>query len=314
MDTGWRFVSHRRFQREAAILVAVGGGIGALAWAVPLAGAAWWTATGIGPLVAGLAGREAHLPPRRSLPLVAAVAVAAAALAGLTWQALAAPPPALDLGDALVVGVLAGLAASPALAAAYLGRVVVRPLERALAEARATLAGDERALAERAAAAHARITAGLAGDAGADSRRLGRLAEEVTLQVLGLARRCRSLRGEVERIDVPAVRKRAGALAEAATGSRDEAARADLTRAARAVVALDERAQALAGAAARVRARLELQVAMLEETALAVSAREASAAAGEADAFAPLADRLHDAGRDLADQAQALAEAGSVAR
>ena len=311
---GWRFGSHRRFQREAALLVAAGGGIGALVWAAPLPGAAWWMATGIGPLVAGLAGREAHLAPRRSLLLVAAAAVAAAAFAGLTWEALATPLPALDMADALMAGLLAGLAASPALAAAYVRRVVVPPVARALALARTTLAGDERALAERAAAAHDRIVLGLTGEAGADGRRLGRLAEEVTLQVLALAGRCRGLRGEVERIDVPTLRRRAGALAEAATDSRDEAARADLTRAARAVVALDERAQALAGAAARVRARLELQVAMLEETALAVAARQASAAAGEADAVAPLADRLHDAGRDLADQAQALAEAGSVGR
>ena len=57
-------------------------------------------------------------------------------------------------------------------------------------------------------------------------------------------------------------------LTAAAEASADEGARADLTRAARAVVALDERAQALSGAATRVRARLELQVAMLEETAL----------------------------------------------
>jgi len=304
-----RFGSHSRFQREAAALVAAGGGIGAVVWAAPLAGAAWWMATGLGPLVAGLAGRQAHLVPRRSLLLVAAAAVAAAALAGVTWHALAAPLATLDLVDAIAAGALAGLAATPALAAAYVERVVPRPVERALAEARATLAGDERALAERAAAAHARIAAGLGGDAGTESRRLGRLAQEVALQVLGLARRCRTLRGEVERIDLPAVRRRASALADAASGSRDEAARADLTRAARAVVALDERAQALAGAAARVRARLELQVAMLEETALAVTARQASAAAGEADAFAPLADRLHDAGRDLAAEAQALAEA-----
>ena len=75
------------------------------------------------------------------------------------------------------------------------------------------------------------------------------------------------------------------------------------------MVALDERTQALAGAAARVRARLELQVAMLEETALAVAARQATAAVDQADALAPLADRLHEAGCDLHDQAAALAEA-----
>ena len=69
--------------------------------------------------------------------------------------------------------------------------------------------------------------------------------------------------------------------------------------------------QALAGAATRVRARLELQVAMLEGTALAVAARQASAAVDQADALAPLADRLHEVGSDLHEQTQALAEANA---
>ena len=125
--------------------------------------------------------------------------------------------------------------------------------------------------------------------------------------------RCRGLRRELARLDLDAVRRRGAALAAAAAETSDEAARADLTRAARAVVALDERAQALAGAAARVRARLELQVAMLEATALAVAARQASAAVDHADALAPLADRLHEAGCDLHDQAQALAEVSASA-
>src|SRR4030095_2775098 len=94
-----------------------------------------------------------------------------------------------------------------------------------------------------------------------------------------------------------------------AAAAAGEAARADLSRAARAVVALDERAQALSGAATRVRARLELQVAMLEETALAVAARHASEAGDKADALEPLADRPHEAGCDLHDQAEALAQA-----
>ena len=55
--------------------------------------------------------------------------------------------------------------------------------------------------------------------------------------------------------------------------------------------------QVLAGTATRVRARLELQVAMLEGTALAVAARQASAVVDQADALAPLADRLNEVGR-----------------
>ena len=81
-----------------------------------------------------------------------------------------------------------------------------------------------------------------------------------------------------------------------------------------AMVGCGARADALAGTALRIRARLELQVAMLEDTALAVAARQASAVVGEADALAPLADRLHDAGRDLHAQAQAIGEASLIAR
>jgi len=200
---------------------------------------------------------------------------------------------------------------------AHLERIAERPLAKALVEARLTLGApgvEERTLADRAAIAHDRIVDGLGGDGGPDGRRLARLAEQVTREVLALAVRCRKLCRELERIDVGAVRDRAGALAAAAEGSGDEAARNDLNRAARAVVALDERAQALSGAATRVRARLELQVAMLEETALAVAARQASEAVDQADALAPLADRLHEAGCDLHDQAQALAEASGTAR
>jgi hypothetical protein len=68
------------------------------------------------------------------------------------------------------------------------------------------------ALAERAALAHDRIVDGLGGEGGPEGRRLARLAEQVTREVLALAVRCRKLRGELERIDVAAVRERAGQL------------------------------------------------------------------------------------------------------
>jgi hypothetical protein len=319
MNTNWRFRDHRGFQHDAVVVIGVGGAIGALAWALPLAGATWWMMMGVGSLVALLVGQGGATAPRRHL-LTAVTAALGAVLAGATWRALAGGVEPLVAGDALLVGLLAGLAGSSALVVAQIERIVERPLARALVEARATLGGpaaEERALAERAAIAHDRIFDGLGGDGdrtGPDGRRLSRLAEQVTREVLALAVRCRKLRGELERIDVGAVRERAGMLTAAAAGSADEAARIDLTRAARAVVALDERAQALSGAATRVRARLELQVAMLEETALAVAARQASEAVDQADALAPLADRLHEAGCDLHDQAQALAEASLPAR
>jgi len=315
MNMNWRFRDHRGFQHDALVVIGAAGGVGALAWALPLSGATWWMMTAVGPLIAMLVGQGARDGRRRHLVTVVTSALGAL-LGGATWHAFADGGDVRAAGDALLIGLLAGLAASSALVIAHLRRIVEQPLARALVEARATLGGgvEERALAERAAIAHDRIVDGLGGDGGPDGRRLARLAEDVTREVLTLAVRCRKLRGELERLDVGAVRARAAALTTAASESGDEAARADLTRAARAVVALDERAQALSGAATRVRARLELQVAMLEETALAVAARQASAAVDQADALAPLADRLHEAGCDLHDQAQALAEASLEAR
>jgi len=316
MNMNWRFRDHRGFQHDALVVIGAAGGVGALAWALPLAGATWWMTMAVGPLMAMLIGQMGRTERRRHLVTVVTSALGGV-LAGATWHAFTGGGEVGAAGDALLIGLLAGLAASSALVLAHLQRIVDQPLARALVEARATLgapAVEERALAERAAIAHDRIVDGLGGDGGADGRRLAGLAEDVTREVLTLAVRCRKLRGELERLDVGAVQARAAELTAAAAETTDEAARADLTRAARAVVALDERAQALSGAATRVRARLELQVAMLEETALAVAARQASAAVDQADALAPLADRLHEAGCDLHDQAQALAEASLPAR
>jgi hypothetical protein len=315
MNTNWRFRDHRGFQHDALVVIGAAGGVGALAWALPLTGATWWMMMAVGPLLAMLVGQAAQgqrAGRRRRHVATVVTSALGALLAGATWRAFAGADIVPAAGDALMIGLLAGLGASSAPVIAHVERIAEQPLARALAETRATLGGpatEERGLAERAAIAHDRIVEGLGSDHDPDGRRLAQLAENVTREVLALAVRCRKLRGELQRIDVAEVRGRAGELALAAEGSTDEAARADLTRAARAVVALDERAQALSGAATRVRARLELQVAMLEETALAVAARQASAAVDHADALAPLADRLHEAGCDLHDQAQALAEA-----
>jgi hypothetical protein len=316
-STAWRFVDHRRFQRDAALLVSGAAAVGALAWARawPLGAAAWLlaAASGLVTLLAGLARRgesQAGRPSgRRGLGIALPLTAAGAALAGATWQALGVPGDALALGQAVTTGALAGLAATLALAGLHVQRPAANPLSRALGAARASLSGDERLLAERAARAQERIAGGLGGDTSADGRRLARLSADVTLQVLDLAMRCRSLRAELDAIDAAAVHRRAETLAAAAESSGDQAARADLTRASRAVLALAERARALAATAERVRARLELQVAMLEATALAVAAGHASATVDRADALAPLADRLHEAGGDLHVQAQSLAEA-----
>jgi hypothetical protein len=314
MNLNWRFRDHRGFQHDAIVVIGAAAGVGGLAWALPLAGATGWMMMIVGPLLALLVAHEA---PRRRHVVTVLTSALGAVLAGATWRAFAGAGAVPAAGDALLTGLLAGLAASSALVIAYVERVAEPPLARALSDARAVLgagATDERALAERAAIAHDRIVDGLGGEGGADGRRLALMAEDVTREVLALAVRCRKLRAELDRVDVGAVRARAGQLTAAAADSADEAARADLSRAARAVVALDERAQALSGAATRVRARLELQVAMLEETALAVAARQASEAVDQADALAPLADRLHEAGCDLHDRAEALAEAAIPSR
>ncbi len=314
MNMNWRIRDHRGFQRDAIVVIGAAAGVGGLAWALPLAGATGWMMMVIGALLAIRVGHES--PGRRHLATAMTVGLGAV-LAGATWRAFAGNLVEPAAGDALLSGLLAGLAASSALVIAHVERVAEPPLARTLSEARVALGGpaaEERALAERPATAHDRIVSGLGRAGGADPRRLSRMAEDVTREVLALAVRCRKLRAELDRIDVGAVRARAGQLSAAAAASADEAARADLNRAARAVVALDERAQALSGAATRVRARLELQVAMLEETALAVAARQASEAVDQADALAPLADRLHEAGCDLHDQAEALAEASLPAR
>ena len=83
-----------------------------------------------------------------------------AVVAGATWRAFAGDLAAPAAGDALLSGLLAGLAASSALVIAHVQRVAEPPLARALVEARAALGGsaaEERALAERAAIAHDRI-------------------------------------------------------------------------------------------------------------------------------------------------------------
>ena len=306
-----RFGDHRRFQRAAAVLAAAGAGVGLLTWGWGLEGPELWVAGGLGATVAGTAARQSLLLGRGRRALAVAVlvgaSIAAAAFAGVTWNVLVGGAPE-GAWDAVVAGFLAGVATTPALAAVGVRVVWAGRVERALAETRAVLSGEEWVLAQRAAAAHDRISTGVGGGASAAGRRLRRLAGDVTLQVLALARRGRQMRGEVERVDLPAVRRRVSVLAERAAGTVDESARMDLVRAARAAVALDERAQALAEVAERMRARLEREVATLEETALAVAAGQASAAVGEAAGLAPMAERLLEAGRDLQAQAQALVD------
>ena len=166
MNTTGDFAITAGFQHDAAVVIGGGGGVGALAWALPLAGATWWMMMAVGPLLALLVGAGGQQTPRRHL-VTAVTAALGAVLAGATWRALAGGVEALAAGDALLIGLLAGLAASSALVLAHVERIA-DAAARAGAGRGARDAGrsgrEERALAERAAIAHDRIVDGLGGD------------------------------------------------------------------------------------------------------------------------------------------------------
>src|SRR5262245_64688126 len=98
MNLNWRIRDHRAFQHDALVTIGAAGGIGALAWALPLTGATVWMMMVVGPLTALLV---AHDRPRRPLVTVMTSALGAL-LAGATWSALAAPIEAMAAGDAQI--------------------------------------------------------------------------------------------------------------------------------------------------------------------------------------------------------------------
>jgi len=57
MNMNWRFRDHRGFQHDALVVIGAAAGVGALAWALPLAGATWWMTMAVGPLLAMLVGQ-----------------------------------------------------------------------------------------------------------------------------------------------------------------------------------------------------------------------------------------------------------------
>jgi hypothetical protein len=344
-----RLSDHTGHQRGAVLLIAVGAVL-----ALPLSPGGWCLALALGPaatpcvmaiVLGGLGavhvGRrlsritrdETLAPPvpRRAWFVALATLTAALMAALAAWPALAtvlAPslatlgaavsPSPLALVDQAVAGGLFGLVASLGLLGAHLVVVDGAALESRLFAARDTLGAVERALAERAVVAHARLQrdlAGLAGDlaggtgtAGADARRLQHTARAMTLEVLALAARSSGLATELAGVDREALTARVVELQAAAAATTDATARADFTRAARAAAELERHLHELAGAADRVRARLHLQVAALESTALALATRRASAVADRAQALAPLLERLDETSADLRAEASALAE------
>ena len=151
--------------------------------------------------------------------------------------------------------------------------------------------------------------AGSAESTPAAARELRETASALAAQVIALGGRARALRRELEAADVEELRLRAVGLGQAASRTEDEVARADFARAARGAASLRERLQGLRAANDRAQARLEVQVSALEETALALATRRASAVAHDAAALGPLTERLRDTGLTLDAEALALAEA-----
>src|SRR5262245_44506477 len=130
MNTTWRFRDHRAFQHDAVVVIGAAAAVGGLAWALPLAGTGATVAMmmAVGPLLALLL---AHETPRRHLVTVVTSALGAL-LASATWRAFAGAGGGdmLAAGDALLVGLLAGLAASSALVVAHVERAAEPPLAR----------------------------------------------------------------------------------------------------------------------------------------------------------------------------------------
>src|SRR5215470_7346211 len=127
MSFNWRFRDHRGFQHDAVVVIGAAGGVGALAWALPLSGATWWMMMALGPLMAMLVGQAERGGRRRHLMTVVTSALGAL-LAGATWHAFAGAGDVGAAGDALLLGLLAGLAASSALVIAHLQRLAEQPL------------------------------------------------------------------------------------------------------------------------------------------------------------------------------------------
>ena len=300
-----RLASHGRFQIAVLALVLAGGGWGLAALTTRLPGAALVLAEAV--LAFALAfTAQAQGRSRSRRALLAGPALLACALADACFLPWAGTSPVATL----VVGPLYGLVTSLGLIPAHLVRPVSDRIDLAMAALAEDAGSATHALAERARISFRRLAAGLRRSPGAESLRLLQLAEAGTLQACALALRCRELRSEIAAMGRDVLDERRTRLATRLDATNDPEARRSLRAAFVETREMGDRVGALATASERIEARLELQVILLEGTALAVALRRATEEAGAAAMLAPLAERLRDAGIEMQAEAQALTDLG----
>lgn len=294
-----------RAQRALELLLAGGGAAAVLAWGgrrrralraagEPLA-SRWLVAAGA--LLAALGG---VLAARALPPLGLRLVELLEGLALTAWM-----PGALLAALALALcGAAFGLWVACASLPARLspaGRV-----EERLAALRAELAGEPRALAERAAAACREALKALAGR-GEGAPPLRGPLEELALLALELAGRAARLGRSATAAQDEAIGRRRAELEALAAAATDPAARASLERAAQAQAQLAGRCAELRGARERLVARLHAEVAELERARLSIALLEGADAERAANELDLLGARLRSAG-SAAEATAGLAE------
>jgi DNA-binding transcriptional ArsR family regulator len=301
---------HAAYQRAAIALVAGGALLGAFAALTSVGSPALFLAATVGAAALATPLLERGRPVTPSPKALVLGVAGADLLAWYTSRALGVEEAWLTAGflESALAGGLFALVASLGLVPAQLVRGARDPVARALADLEPGLADEERVLADRAIAAHARIEAGLSADRSQPARDLRATITALAVQVIELGGRARALRRELEAATGEDLRLRANGLLRAAKVTDDELARADFARAAQAAASLRDRLRALRAAKDRAQARLEVHVSALEETALCLATRRASVAAHDAAALAPLTDRLRETGVGLDAEALALEE------
>ena len=301
-----RLASHARFQIAVLALVLAGGGwaLAALTAGLPVA-ALVLVEAGLAFALAFAAQTQARTRIQRAL--LAGPALLACALAHACFFPGAGASPVATL----VVGPLYGLVTSLGLFPAHLVRPVPDRIDLAVAALAEDAGSATHDLAERARTSFRRLAAGLRRSPGAESLRLLQLAETGTQQACALALRCREMRTEIAAMGRTVLDERRAHLATRLDATNDPDARRSLRAAFAETREIGDRVGALTTASERIEARLELQVILLEGTALAVALRRASEETGPAAMLAPLAERLRDAGIELQAEAQALTDLGA---